>query len=74
MWYSWPLCAGLYPFPFSIREASVGGVASSTLYNNPSTLNTSLLYLNAVVNNKCMKVMIDTGANRTFISMRAMNS
>lgn len=53
-------------------EASVDGVASKDLYNNPSTLNTSLLYLNVFVNNKNMKAMIDTGANRTFISSQAL--
>ena len=44
-------------------EASVDGVASKNLYENPSTLFTSLLYLNVLVNNKHMKAMIDTGAN-----------
>ena len=53
-------------------EASVGGVASKKLYDNPSTLNTSLLYLDVLINNKCMKAMIDTGANRTFISLQAL--
>ncbi|CAF4815646.1 unnamed protein product, partial [Rotaria sp. Silwood2] len=60
-------------FPFSIGEASVDGVASKNLHINPSTLNTSLLYLNVSVNNKCMKAMIDTGANRTFISIKALD-
>jgi hypothetical protein len=63
----------LYPFPFSIGEASVDGVASKNLYFNPSTLNSSLLYLDVFVNNKRMKVMIDTGANRTFISIKALD-
>ena len=53
-------------------EASVDGVASKKFYDNPSTLNTSLLYLDILVNNKCMKAMIDTGANRTFISLQAL--
>ena len=53
-------------------EASVDGVASAKLYSNPSTLNTSLLYLDVLVNNKRMKAMIDTGANRTFISLKAL--
>lgn len=53
-------------------EASVGGVASNDLYNNPLTLNTSLLYLNVLINNKAMKAMIDTGANRTFILLQAL--
>ena len=53
-------------------EASVDGVASKTLHDNPSTLNTSLLYLDVLINNKYMKAMIDTGANRTFISLRAL--
>ena len=43
LWYSWPLRPGLYPSPFSIREASVDGVASGNLHANPSTLNTSLI-------------------------------
>lgn len=55
-------------------EATVGGAASNTLYNNPSTFNTSLLYLTALVNNQRMKVMIDTGANRTFISTKSLYS
>ncbi|CAM4989561.1 unnamed protein product, partial [Rotaria socialis] len=42
------------------------------LHINPSTLNTSLLYLNVLVNNKHMKAMIDTGPNRTFISLQAL--
>ncbi|CAF1454628.1 unnamed protein product [Adineta ricciae] len=53
-------------------EASVDGVASRMLHSNPSTLNTSLLYLDVLVNNKQMKAMIDTGANRTFISLQAL--
>ena len=53
-------------------EASIDGVASGNLYANPSTLNTSLLYLDVLVNNKFMKAMIDTGANRTFISFQAL--
>jgi hypothetical protein len=55
-------------------EASIDGVASKTLHDNPSTLNTSLLYLNVLVNNKCMKAMIDTGANRTFISFQSLST
>ncbi|CAF4386202.1 unnamed protein product, partial [Rotaria magnacalcarata] len=34
---------------------------------------TSLLYLNVIVNNKLMTTMIDTGANRTFISIKALH-
>ncbi|CAF3952955.1 unnamed protein product [Adineta steineri] len=41
-------------------------------FHNPSTLNTSLLYLDVIINNKCMKAMIDTGANRAFISYQAL--
>ncbi|CAF4424829.1 unnamed protein product, partial [Adineta steineri] len=44
------------------------------LHGNPSTLNTSLLYLNVLINNQCMKAMIDTGANRTFISLQALST
>ena len=44
-------------------EASVDDVASKNLYENPSTLFTSLLYLNVLVTNKHMKAIIDTGAN-----------
>ena len=55
-------------------EASVDGVASKNLYNNPSTLNTSMLFLSVPVNNKHMKAMIDTGANRTFISFQALSA
>ena len=55
-------------------EASVDGVASKNLYENPSTLFTSLLYINVLVNNKHMKAMIDTGANRTFIAFQALST
>ena len=55
-------------------EASVDGVASKNLYENPSTLFTSLLYLNVLVNNKHMKAMIDTGANQTFIAFQALST
>ncbi|CAF4145928.1 unnamed protein product [Rotaria sp. Silwood2] len=55
------------------KEASVDGVASNILYNNPSIYNTSLLYLTTLVNNQTTKVMIDTGANRTFISVKALS-
>ena len=72
MWDSRSLCTGLYPYPFRVREATIGGVASNNLYNNPSTPNTSLLYLNVLVNDKSMKVMIDTGANRSFISIKSL--
>jgi hypothetical protein len=63
---------GIVPVPIEGREATIGGVASNNLYNNPSTPNTSLLYLNVFVNNKSMKVMIDTGANRSFISIKSL--
>jgi hypothetical protein len=53
-------------------EASVDGVASKNVPGNPSTLNTSLLYLDIVVHNRRIKAMIDTGANRTFISLQAL--
>ncbi|CAF1223354.1 unnamed protein product [Rotaria sordida] len=43
------------------------------LHKNPSNPNTSLLYLNVIVNNKKIKVMIDTGANRSFISIKALD-
>ncbi|CAF2954123.1 unnamed protein product [Rotaria sp. Silwood2] len=49
------------------------GVVSSSLYDNPSTFSTSLIYLNLIVNNKVMKAMLDTGANRTFISINALH-
>ncbi|CAF3016327.1 unnamed protein product [Rotaria sp. Silwood2] len=34
----------------------------------------SLLYLTTSVNNQRMKMMIDTGANKSFISIQALNS
>ena len=74
MWYSRALCPGLYPSAFSLAEASVDGVASGKLYSNPSTLNTSLLYLDVFLNHKKVKAMIDTGANRTFISLQALSA
>ncbi len=49
------------------------GTSASTLYNKPSTFSLSLLYLTAVVNDQLMKMMIDTGANRTFIPSKALN-
>ncbi|CAF4804800.1 unnamed protein product, partial [Rotaria sp. Silwood2] len=49
------------------------GVVSNSLYDNPSTFNTSLIYLNLIVNNKKMMVMIDTGANRSFISIKTLD-
>ena len=73
MWYSWTLCSGLYPYPFRVKEVTTGGVASNALYDNSSTSNTPLLYLNVIVNNKKLKVMLATGANRTFISVKALH-
>ena len=73
MWYSWTLCSGLYPYPFRVKEVTTGGVASNALYDNPSTSNTSLLYLNVIVNDKKLKVMLATGASRTFISVTALH-
>ena len=35
--------------------------------------NTSLLYLNVLVNNKKTKAMLNAGANRTFISIKALH-
>lgn len=55
-------------------EASLDGVASGNLYSNPSTLNLSLLYLEVLVNNKKVKAMIDTGANRTFITLQCLSA
>ena len=55
-------------------EASVDGVASGNLYSNPSALNLSLLYLEVLVNNKKVKAMIDTGANRTFITLQCLSA
>ncbi|CAF0904124.1 unnamed protein product, partial [Rotaria sordida] len=51
----------------------MGGVASNSSRRDPSTLNTSLLYLNIIVNNKKINVIIDTGANRSFISIKALD-
>ena len=55
-------------------EASIGGVASNHEHQNPSIgNNTSLLFINACVNDRRMKVMIDTGATRTFVSKEFFN-
>ena len=62
LWNFWSLCAGVYPLPFQLMEASIDGVASTALHNNPSRLDASLLYLTALVNNQLMKVMLDTGS------------
>ena len=56
-------------------EASIDGVASKNQHTNSSQRTcVSLMYLNAFVHDKHMKMMIDTGANRTFISKDALNS
>ena len=56
-------------------EASIDGAASKNQYGNPSQWPfVSLIYLDAFVYDKHMKLMIDTGANRTFISKDALNS
>ena len=55
-------------------EASIGGVASNHEHQNPSIGNiTSLLFINACVNDRRMKVMIDSGATRTFVSKEFLN-
>ena len=55
-------------------EASIGGVASNHEHQNPSTGNNpSLLFINARVNDRQMKLMIDTGATRTFVSKDCFN-
>jgi predicted aspartyl protease len=55
-------------------EASIGGVASNYEHQNPSKgNNTSLLFVNASVNDRQMKVMIDTGATQTFVSKECFN-
>ena len=56
-------------------EASIDGAASKNQYGNPSQYtHASLLFLNAYIYDKQMKLMIDTGANRTFITMKVLNS
>ncbi|CAF5107389.1 unnamed protein product, partial [Rotaria sp. Silwood1] len=56
-------------------EASIDGVASKNQYINPSqSLYVPLIYLNAYVYDKQMKLMIDTGATQSFISKMALNS
>ncbi|CAF3544285.1 unnamed protein product [Rotaria sp. Silwood1] len=56
-------------------SASIDGVASKNQYENPSQRTyVPLIYLNAYVYDKQMKLMIDTGANRTFITKKALNS
>ena len=73
MWYSRTLRTGLCPIPFRVEEASLGGAASYPLNNNPSiTVEHSLLHLPATINNKKMKLMVDTGANRSFISIQVL--
>ena len=55
-------------------EAPIGGVAFNHEHQNPSIENnTSLLLINACVNDRRMKVMIDTGATRTFVSKEFFN-
>ena len=56
-------------------DASVDGVASKNQYGDPSQRTCiCLIYFNAFVHDKRRKLMIDTGANRTFISKDALNS
>ncbi|CAF1219672.1 unnamed protein product [Rotaria sp. Silwood1] len=56
-------------------SASIDGVASKNQYINPSqSLYVPLIYLNAYVYDKQMKLMIDTGATQSFISKMALNS
>ncbi|CAF5051971.1 unnamed protein product, partial [Rotaria socialis] len=56
-------------------EASIDGAASTIKYANPSQRNyIPLIYLNAYVHDIQMKLMLDTGANRTFISQKALTS
>ena len=56
-------------------EATNDGAASKDQQKKPSqSYHTPLLYFNAFVYDKCIKLMIDTGANRTFISINALNS
>jgi hypothetical protein len=56
-------------------EASIDGAASKIQYENPSQRNyVPLIYLDAHVYDKPMKLMIDTGASRTLISQKALNS
>ena len=75
MWYSRPLFAGLYPKPFRVGEASLGGVASDNKHQNPSIgKNAPLLYISACVSDLRMNLMIDTGATRTFISMKCFKA
>ncbi|CAF3159614.1 unnamed protein product [Rotaria sp. Silwood2] len=48
--------------------SSIDGVASKNQYENPSQRTyVPLIYLNAYAYDKQMKLMIDTGTNRTFI-------
>ena len=55
-------------------EASIGGFASDNEHQNPSIgKKTSLLFINACVNDRRMKLMIDTGATRTFVSQECFN-
>ena len=56
-------------------EASIDGAASKNQHGNPSQRNyVHLIHLNACVSDQPMKLMIDTGANRTFIAKDALNS
>ena len=55
-------------------EASIGGVASNHEHQNPSIGNNpSLLFINACVNDRQMKLMVDTGATRTFVTKDCFN-
>ena len=56
-------------------EASIDGAASKNQHGNPPQRNYDhLIHLNACVSDQPMKLMIDTGANRTFIAKDALNS
>ena len=58
-------------FKFSVTESSQDGVDSKTALLNPSK--SSLIFIYALVNKHKVKILIDTGASKTFINNRVLH-
>ncbi|CAF1045914.1 unnamed protein product [Didymodactylos carnosus] len=68
MWCFRPLGSELHSF--SITESTNDGVVSDRNNKNPSK--SSLIFITTLINNKRMRVMIDTGATRTLINEKSL--
>ena len=56
---------------FSVEKSSTDGVDSGKTLINPSK--SSLIFIYALVNKYKLKILIDTGATKTFISSRILH-